>query len=159
MGLREKALSYAQWSRENFTITCDPARIDRAAVHAFLAGSYWAANIPREVVDRSIEGALCFALLDGARQVGFARVITDRATFAYLGDVYVLEQLRGRGLGKWLIDCVMKHPALQGLRRWMLVTRDAHGLYAPVGFTPLKAPDGHMERHDPDVYAGSTNRP
>jgi GNAT superfamily N-acetyltransferase len=114
--------------------------------------SHWAQNIPREVVDRSIEGSLCFALLDGACQVGFARVVTDRATFAYLGDVHVLPELRGQGLGKWLIDCVMQHPELQGLRRWLLVTRDAHDLYAPVGFTPLKSPDSHMERHDPDVY-------
>ena len=150
-------MATAEWSRERFTITCDPARIDHAAVHAFLSGSYWAQNIPREVVDRSIEGSLCFALLDGARQVGFARVITDRATFAYLGDVYVLSELRGKGLGKWLIDCVMKHPDLQGLRRWMLVTRDAHDLYTPVGFTALKSPDRHMERHNADVYLSSNH--
>src|SRR5881394_2526490 len=102
------------WSREGFTITCDPARIDRTAVHAFLTSSYWAEHIPREVVDRTIDGSLCFALLDGAHQVGFARVITDHATFAYLGDVYVLPEWRGRGLGKWLIGCVMQHPELQG---------------------------------------------
>jgi len=150
-------LTTAEWNRERFTITCDPTRIDGAAVHAFLVGSYWAQNIPREVVDRSIEGSLCFALLDGARQVGFARVITDRATFAYLGDVYVLAELRGKGLGKWLIDCVMKHPDLQGLRRWMLVTRDAHDLYGPAGFTALKSPDRHMERHNADVYLASNH--
>jgi GNAT superfamily N-acetyltransferase len=151
----EKPLQATEWHHDGFTITCDPARIDRAAVHAFLAGSYWAANIPRAVVDSSIDRSLCFALLAGDRQVGFARVITDRATFAYLGDVYVLPELRSRGLGKWLIDCVMAHPDLQGLRRWMLVTKDAHGLYSPRGFTGLKAPERHMERHDPDVYLRS----
>ena len=141
-----------EWTHEGFTITCDPARIDRAAVHAFLTGSYWAQGISRELVDRSLDGSLCFALLEGARQVGFARVITDQATFAYLGDVYVLPQLRGRGLGKWLIRCVMAHPRLQGLRRWILVTRDAHELYAPVGFAPLSSPDGYMEKHRRDAY-------
>jgi GNAT superfamily N-acetyltransferase len=141
-----------EWQRDAFTITCDPARIDRAAVHAFLTRSYWAEGISREVVDRSIEGSLCFALLADARQVGFARVISDQATIAYLGDVYVLPEWRGQGLGKWLIGCVMVHPRLQGLRRWILVTRDAHGLYAPVGFSALKSPDRYMELHRPDAY-------
>lgn len=141
-----------QWQRDGFTVTCDPARIDRAAVHAFLHASYWAAGIPREVVDRSIDGSLCFALLAGGTQVGFARVITDRATFAYLGDVHVLPEWRGRGLGKWLMECVLAHPELQGLRRWALVTRDAHDLYAPLGFKPLANPAGYMELHRPDVY-------
>jgi GNAT superfamily N-acetyltransferase len=148
-----------EWTREGFTITCDPARVDRVAVHAFLTRCYWAEGVSREVVDRSIEGSLCFALFDGARQVGFARVISDQATIAYLGDVYVLEELRGRGLGKWLIACVMAHPQLQGLRRWILVTRDAHALYAPVGFTPLKSPDRYMERHDAGVYARTNLSP
>jgi GNAT superfamily N-acetyltransferase len=144
---------HAEWHRDGFTVTCDPARIDRGAVHAFLAGSYWAAGIPREVVDRSIDGSLCFVLLAGHEQAGFARVISDRATFAYVGDVHVLPAWRGRGLGRWLMDCVMAHPDLQGLRRWVLVTRDAHALYAPMGFGPLAAPAGYMERHDPAAYA------
>lgn len=106
-------------------------------------------------VQRSLENSLCFALLDGERQVGFARVISDYATIAYLGDVFVLPEYRRRGLGKWLIECVVGHPSLQGLRRWMLGTRDAHGLYEQFGFTPLKRPETFMERHDPDVYRGN----
>jgi GNAT superfamily N-acetyltransferase len=146
---------HARWDRDGFTVTCDPSRIDRESVHAFLSQSYWARGIGREVVDRSIDGSLCFALLEGDQQIGFARVITDRATFAYLGDVHVLEARRGRGLGRWLMDCVMAHPDLAGLRRWVLVTRDAHELYAPLGFMPLANPAGYMELHRPDVYGNS----
>lgn len=138
--------------RGTFTITTDPARIDRAAAHAFLTGSYWARGVPREVVDRSIENSIAFALFDGERQIGFARAVTDRATFAYLSDVYVLDEYRGRGLARWLVETVLAHPDLQGLRRWMLATRDAHGLYAKVGFTPLDAPERFMEIFDPEVY-------
>ncbi|MBK9251108.1 MAG: GNAT family N-acetyltransferase [Proteobacteria bacterium] len=148
--------THACWERDGFTVTADPARIDRAAVHAFLSGCYWAEGIPRATVDRSIDGSLCFALLKGEEQVGFARVITDRATFAYLGDVHVLDAWRGQGLGRWLMDCVMQHPDLSGLRRWVLVTRDAHALYAPLGFTPLANPAGYMELHRPDVYRGGS---
>jgi GNAT superfamily N-acetyltransferase len=146
---------HARWDRDDFIVTCDPSRIDREAVHAFLSQSYWARGIGREVVDRSIDGSLCFALLERDQQVGFARVITDRATFAYLGDVHVLEGWRGRGLGRWLMDCVMAHPDLAGLRRWVLVTRDAHELYAPLGFKPLANPAGYMELHRPDIYGNS----
>jgi GNAT superfamily N-acetyltransferase len=142
-----------EWSRDGFTVSCDPAKVDRAVVTEFLTNSYWAQNIPATTVSRSIDGALCFALLDDTRQIGFARVITDRATIAYLGDVFVLPEYRGRGLGKWLVDCVLEHPELQGLRRWLLVTRDAHGLYASRGFRPLARPEGYMELHNPDVYA------
>lgn len=138
--------------RGTFTITTDPARIDRAAAHAFLTGSYWARGVPREVVDRSIENSIAFALFDGERQIGFARAVTDRATFAYLSDVYVLDEYRGRGLARWLVETVLAHPDLQGLRRRMLATRDAHGLYAKVGFTPLDAPERFMEIFDPEVY-------
>lgn len=141
-----------EFRRGTFTITTDPARIDRAAAHAFLTGSYWARGVPREVVDRSIENSIAFALFDGERQIGFARAVTDRATFAYLSDVYVLDEYRGRGLARWLVETVLAHPDLQGLRRWMLATRDAHGLYAKVGFTPLDAPERFMEIFDPEVY-------
>jgi len=141
-----------EWSRDGFTITTDPTRIDRAAAHAFLSESYWAEDIPREIVERSIDGSLCFALLDGPRQIGFARAIADRATFAYLADVYVLDEYRGRGLGQWLVEIVMAHPDLQGLRRWMLVTRDAHGLYEKAGFTALGKPERVMEIVKPDIY-------
>jgi GNAT superfamily N-acetyltransferase len=118
----------------------------------FLASSYWANGIPADTVVRSLEHSLCFALLAGDRQVGFARVISDFATIAYLGDVFVLPEYRGRGLAKWLMECVLGHPDLQGLRRWILATRDAHGLYQQLGFTPLKKPETFMERHDPDAY-------
>jgi GNAT superfamily N-acetyltransferase len=141
-----------EWSRDGFTVSCDPARVDRAVVTEFLTHSYWAQHIPAATVARSIDGALCFALLDGDRQIGFARVITDRATIAYLGDVFVLPDYRGRGLGKWLVDCVLEHPDLQGLRRWLLITRDAHTLYAGRGFKPLARPEGYMELHNPNVY-------
>ena len=144
--------------REGFTISTDPARLDRTLIHEFLADSYWAKGIPRETVDRSIEGALCFGLYQNDRQVGFARVITDRATFAYLADVFVLESHRGRGLAAWLMETILAHPDLQGLRRWMLLTRDAHPLYRKVGFTELAHPERVMERVDAGVYerGGST---
>jgi GNAT superfamily N-acetyltransferase len=141
-----------EWIREGFTVTTDRARLDRDVIARFLASSYWAERIPRATVDKSIESSLCFGLLEADRQIGFARVVTDCATFAYLADVFVLAERRGLGLGKWLIECVMSHPELQGLRRWVLGTRDAHGLYRPFGFTSLKRPEIFMERHDPDVY-------
>jgi GNAT superfamily N-acetyltransferase len=144
-----------EWTRDNFTVSDDPARLDRAVVWRFLASSYWAKNIPKATVDRSLDNSLCFALLDGARQVGFARVVSDRATFAFVMDVFVLSEYRGRGLGKWLIACVTSHPELQGLRRWLLGTRDAHDLYRQSGFTPLKKPDTFMELHDPNVYGSA----
>jgi len=135
------------------SISTEPSRIDRSLVHEFLsARSYWAAGIPRDVVDRSIEGALCFAVYDGDAQVGFARVITDRATFAYLADVFVLESHRGRGIATWLMEVIAGHPELRNLRRWILMTRDAHGLYAKFGFRPIEKPGNCMEIVDREVY-------
>jgi GNAT superfamily N-acetyltransferase len=142
-----------EWTRDGFIISTDRARVDLDTVHGFLSGSYWSAGIPREVVLRALEHSLPFGVYrDTGAQVGFARVTTDFATFAYLADVFVAEDARGHGLGKWLVDCIIGHPELQGLRRWMLATRDAHGLYAQYGFTPLNAPDRFMERWDPEVY-------
>jgi GNAT superfamily N-acetyltransferase len=139
--------------RGEFLISTDRARLDLDMIHGFLTNCYWAKGIPRETVERSIEHALCFGIYDDrGAQVGFARVISDFATIAYIGDVFVLDMHRGRGLGKWLMECVMQHPALQGLRRWILTTRDAHGLYSQVGFTPVKFPERYMELHDPQVY-------
>ena len=116
--------------------------------------SYWAHGLPRDVFDRSVANSLCFALHDGAGDLrGFARVVTDKATFAYLCDVFVCATVRGRGAGKALVSAVVEHPELQNLRRWMLATRDAHGLYAQYGFTPLENPDRLMSRLDPDLYA------
>jgi GNAT superfamily N-acetyltransferase len=123
-------------------VTTDRSRLDLDVIHGFLTTSYWARGIPRETVVRSMEHSLCFGAFDGDRQVGFARVISDRATFAYVCDVFALESHRGRGVGKSLMAAIMAHPELQGLRRWMLSTRDAHGLYRQFGFgTP-----GHPER-------------
>jgi GNAT superfamily N-acetyltransferase len=141
-----------EWNRDNFTISCDPAKQDHTVIAEFLSTSYWASGIPFETVRKSLANSLCFGVFDRGRQVGFARVISDRATIAYLGDVFILPEYRGLGLAKWLMECVVGHPELQGLRRWMLGTRDAHGLYARFGFTPLKRPETFMERHDPDIY-------
>jgi len=142
----------SEWRRGEYLITTDPARVDLAVVHAFLTASYWSKGIPLEIVQRSIEHSLNFSVYDGAHQVGFARVITDYATFAYLGDVFVLESHRGRGLSRWLMEVIVAHPELQGLRRWVLLTRDAHGLYEKVGFKPVAAPERYMELWVPDVY-------
>jgi GNAT superfamily N-acetyltransferase len=145
--------SYASWSSGDFEISTDPARIDLSAVHGFLTNSYWAKGIPLETVRRSLQHSICFGVYKGKQQAGFARVITDRATFGYLADVFVLDEFRGNGLSRWLMQCIVEHPELQGLRRWCLVTRDAHGLYEKFGFKALPAPERWMERHDPDVYA------
>jgi len=140
-------------TRHGFTISTDRQRLDIESIHAYLTRSYWAEGISAALVAKSIRGSLCFGLYDAsAEQIGFARVITDGATFAYLCDVYVLESARGQGLGVWLIETVMQHPDLAGLRRSMLVTRDAHSLYARFGFTPSKPPDRIMEIARPGLY-------
>jgi len=144
-------------SRGRHLVSTDPARLDLDAVHAFLVTAYWCAGIPRAVLARAIANSLCFSLLeDGRRQIGFARVCTDSATYAYLMDVYVLPERRGQGLGRWLMVCVMEHPRLAGLRRFSLVTRDAHDLYRPFGFAPLAHPERHLEIVDPDVYRAAS---
>ncbi len=143
---------YITLTKNGFTLSTDPARLDVDVIHDFLTNSYWAKGIPREVVARSIENSLCFGLYEDARQIGFARVISDFATYAYIGDVFVLESHRGRGLSKWMMEAIMSHPQLQNLRRWSLVTGDAHGLYAKFGFTPVVKPERYMELHNPAVY-------
>lgn len=139
-------------TRGRFEITTAADRIDVGAVHAYLSRSYWAEGISREVVEKAIAGSVCFSLFDQDAQIGLARVVTDRATFAYLCDVYVLEEYRGQGLGKWLIETVMSHPDLGGLRRFVLITRDAHGLYRQFSFVPPANPGGYMEIARPGVY-------
>ena len=140
------------WERGEYVISTDPARLDLETIHNYLSGSsYWAQGRPLEVVRRSIENSLCFGLYRHGRQVGFARVITDRATFAWLADVFVLDEAQGRGLGKWLVETILTHPDLQGLRRWVLATRDAHSLYSRFGFAPLKRPERWMEKFDPNM--------
>lgn len=136
-----------------FVVSTDPARLDLDVIHGFLTNCYWAKGIPRDTVARSIEHALCFGIYDGAgAQVGFARVISDFATYAYIADVFVLESHRGRGLGKALMERIQQHPSLQGLRRWNLSTLDAHGLYSQFGFTPPKWPERYMEILRPNIY-------
>ena len=128
------------------TITTDKSKLDRDLIHRWLSEeSYWARHIPRELVERAIEHSLCFAALDGDTQVGFARVVTDFAVFAYVGDVFVLASHRGRGVSKQLMQAIREHPSLQQLRRWHLLTRDAHGLYEQYGFRKLTSPERHME--------------
>ncbi len=145
--------SIQEHRRGDFLISTDRSRLDLDVIHNFLTNCYWAKGIPRKTVETSIEHSLCFGIYDkDVRQAGFARVISDFATIAYLGDVFVLESYRGRGLSKWLMECITRHPALQNLRRWILLTRDAHGLYAKFGFTPIAKPDRYMELHRPDVY-------
>jgi GNAT superfamily N-acetyltransferase len=139
-------------------ISTDPRRLDVSLIHDFLANrSYWAIGRPLDVVRRALDNSLCFGLYEREKQIGLVRVVTDRATFAWLCDVFVLETHRGRGLGKWLMECVMNYPALQGLRRVLLGTQDAHGLYAQYGFTPLANTDRFMEVFRPS--ACGTERP
>jgi GNAT superfamily N-acetyltransferase len=137
-----------RWRRDGYLISTDRSLLDLRFVHGYLETSYWAAGVPAEVVRRSVENSLCFGVYISEEQVGFARVVTDRATFAYLADVFVLEEHRGRGLGKWLVEVVLSHPELRGLRRWMLATRDAHELYRKYGFAALGRPGIFMERRD-----------
>lgn len=141
------------WTRGEYVVTDEPERIDAAFVHGYLSRSYWAEGIPLAVVEQAIENSLCFGVFGPDGQVGFARVITDYATFAYLADVFIIEEHRGRGLSVWLMECVAEHPRLQGLRRWLLGTRDAHTLYEKTGWSRIKPDDGRwMEKADPDVY-------
>ncbi len=141
-----------EWQRDPFLVSTDKRRLDLAVIHGFLTTSYWAAGIPLETVRRSIEHALAFGVYTGEQQVGFARVISDYTTFAYIADVFILDTFRGQGLGLWLMECVVAHPNLQGLRRWTLFTRDAHGLYEKVGFKRSEAPERLMERAFPNIY-------
>jgi GNAT superfamily N-acetyltransferase len=143
-----------EWQRGEYAISTDRSRLDIDVIHAFLRRAYWAGeHLPREVVERSAEHSLNFGVYCNEAQIGGARVITDYATFAYVADVFVLEEHRGKRLGVWMMECVAAHPELQGLRRWMLGTRDAHTLYEKSGFTTIKQDDGRwMEKADPDVY-------
>jgi len=142
-----------EWNRAAYQVTCDPSKLDIKLIGEFLTHSYWAKGIPLHTVEKALENSLCFAVRQEHRQIGFARVITDYATFAYLGDVFILPEYRGLGLGQWLMECVISHPQLQNFRRWILATRDAHGLYRKFGFTSLKKPENFMEKHNPEVYA------
>lgn len=145
-------------TKEKFTISTDKSKLDIKAIHDFLSKkSYWCKDIPMKTVEESINNSLNFGLFCDDKQIGFARVITDYATIAYLGDVYVLEEYRGRGLSKWLMEIIMTHPDLQGLRRWILLTADAHELYKKYGWTAIKNPEKWMEKHDPNAYNKTIN--
>jgi GNAT superfamily N-acetyltransferase len=136
-----------------YEVSTDASLLDLQAVHAFLASTYWSPGIPLEVVERAVSNSVCVGAYAGASLVGFARVVTDKATFAYLADVFVLEAHRGKGLSKQMLRALFQLPELQGLRRVMLATRDAHALYASFGFTPLSNPSRFMERHNPNAYS------
>ena len=135
-----------------YEVSNDRRRLDVALIHDFLRSSYWAKDIPRTIVEKSIENSLCFGAFFEDRQVGFARVVTDYATFAYVGDVFVVPEHRSRGVSKLLMQAILKHTELQGLRRILLATRDAHELYSQFGFKPLANPADFMSVHNPNVY-------
>jgi GNAT superfamily N-acetyltransferase len=139
-------------SADDYEVSTDRDRLDVDLIHEFLRSSYWAPNIPRGVVERSITNSLSFGAYNDGRQVAFARVITDFATFAYIGDLFVVEPHRGRGVAQRLMRAILDHPDLQGLRRILLATRDAHALYTRFGFQPLSHPEDFMTIHRPDVY-------
>ena len=140
------------WERDGYVISTDRSRFNIDLIHDFLSKtSYWAIDRARDVVERSIDNSLCFGVYQGNDQVGFARVVTDYATFAWIADVFVLPEHRGQGLSKWLMDVMLSHSQLQGFRRWVLATKDAHGLYERYGFIPLHRPERWMERPDPNI--------
>ena len=145
--------TYLTQSVGTYAVSDDPARLDVNAMHAYLRRAYWSEEIPLEVVERAVRGSLCIGAYDAnGAQVGLARFISDYATFAYVCDVYVLEEHRGHALSKAMMAVASSHPKLQGLRRWTLVTNDAHGLYAQFGFNPIAHPERFMERTVPDIY-------
>jgi GNAT superfamily N-acetyltransferase len=138
--------------KDQYSISTDKGKLDIEYIHGFLSHSYWAENIPFGIVQKSVDGAMCFAVYDNDKQIGFARVITDHATFGYLADVFIDENYRGRGLSKWLMEVIMGHPELQGFRSWQLATKDAHGLYARFGFVTPDKPERIMRKVVPDIY-------
>jgi len=141
-----------EWLQGEYSISTDVNQLDLNVIHQFLASSYWAKGLPLEVLQRSIQNSLIFGLYKSKQQIGFARLITDHATFAYVADVFILEPFREQGLGKWLMETIISYPELQGLRRWLLATKDAHELYRRFGFTELNNSDRFMEKWSPDVY-------
>ena len=131
-------------TENNFIISTDKNKINIEYVYDFLSHSYWSPGVPMETVTKAMNGSLCFGVYDNDKQIGYARMVTDTATFAYLADVFIDENYRGKGLGKWLVKTILLHPELQGLRRIMLVTKDAHALYEQVGFTAINNPERYM---------------
>jgi len=148
-----------EWQQGAFTLSSDPERIQLEVVLDFLRQSYWASGITTSQVQTSIQHSLNFSLFQGSDQIGYARVVSDRSTFGYLTDVFVLPEHRGQGLGKWLVSCVFTHPELQGFRRWMLATDDAKTLYARYGFSSMDTSGMIMQKFDPDAYKPASSRP
>jgi GNAT superfamily N-acetyltransferase len=142
-----------EWKREDYLISSNPALLDLEVIHGFLTRSTWAAGIPRETVQRALANSFAFGLYKSGGQIGMARVTTDFATFAYLADVFILEEYRGRGLSRWLMEAVHEHPDLQGFRRWLLATSTAADLYRKVGWSPVARPEIFMEISVQDIYA------
>jgi N-acetylglutamate synthase-like GNAT family acetyltransferase len=141
-----------KWKNKNYSISTSNKHLDVKVVHAYLTQSYWAEGIGEETVKRAIRNSMVFGVYDSKKQIGFARVVTDKATFAYLADVFILNEHQGKGLGKWLVKCILNHAELQGLRRIMLATRDAQPLYAKFGFAPLHIPERFMQLWNKDAY-------
>lgn len=137
-----------EFRRDTLLISTDPSRLDLGAITDMLSRAYWAKDRTRDVITKSMQNSLVFGVYDSDRQIGLARVVTDYATFAWLCDVFILEEFRGRGISKWLMETILAHPDLQGLRRFLLATRDAHELYSRYGFTPLHNPSRWMEKFD-----------
>lgn len=135
-----------EYSKDNYRISTDKSKLQIEVVHHFLTNSYWAKNIPMSIMQKSIENSLCYGVYHRDKQIGFARVVTDYATFGYLADVFILEEYRGNGLSKWLMKCLLQHPDLQHIRVMMLKTKDAHGLYSQFGFIPPEEPGRIMEK-------------
>ena len=141
------------WQYDEFTISTDRNRLEIDIIQKFLSEeSYWARERTLEQTERAIENSLCFGIYNGENQIGFGRVVTDYATFAYIGDIFVLEEFRGRGISKWLMETIVSHPDLQNLRRWILATRDAHSLYEKFEFAALRFPERWMEKTAPNAY-------
>lgn len=151
-GIEQEMYMIQDWQKGDYLISTDPQRLDMATIHGFLTTAYWSEGIPRETVQRCIDHSLNFGLYKHEQQIGFARVVTDYTSFGYLCDVFVLIPFRGHGLGTWLIETIVAHSELQGIRQWMLLTRDAHHLYEKVGFTPSRSPERYMELRFPNIY-------
>jgi len=138
--------------RDNYVVSTDKSKLDLTVVHGYLSRSYWAEDIPPEILKKAVEYSLCFGIYNGNNQVGFARVISDYSTFAYLADVFVLEEERGKGLSKFLMECILKHEQLQGLRNFCLMTKDAHSLYSRYGFKNIPQPENFMANKIENIY-------
>lgn len=141
-----------EYHKEQYLVSSDPKKLDLHAIHGYLSRSYWAEDIPFETVKRSVEHSLCFGVYNDKKQIGFARVISDYTTFAYLADVFILEEERGKGLSKFLMECILKHKELQGLRNFSLMTQDAHSLYARYGFKNIPKPENFMAKKIDGIY-------